>query len=85
MSNLIKFPKRHLKTNVVYCADNLQVMKQLPPKCIDFIYIDPPFNTGTLKKSKAWGNEVQLGDFDDKWGGGTSSYVLWMKNWYALK
>ena len=71
MKNLIKFPKRPLKTNVVYCADNLQVMKQLPPESIDLIYIDPPFNTGTLRKSKAWDKEVQIGDFDDKWGGGS--------------
>ena len=69
MSNLIKFPKRALKTNIVYCADNLQVMKQLPSESIDLIYIDPPFNTGTLRKSKAWDQEVQTGDFDDKWGG----------------
>lgn len=79
---VIRFPrpKRTLKTNVVYCADNLEVMRQLPSESIDLIYIDPPFNTGTLRKSKTWDKEVQTGDFDDKWGGGISSYVLWMKN-----
>ncbi len=80
MSKLIKLPKRVLKINVVYCADNLEVMKQLPSESIDLIYIDPPFNTGTVRKSKAWGSEVQLGDFDDKWGGGINSYILWMAN-----
>ena len=80
--NLVKFPrpKRTLKTNVVYCADNLEVMRQLPTESIDLIYIDPPFNTGTIRKSKAWDKEVQFGDFDDKWGGGISSYTLWLKN-----
>ena len=68
---LFKYPKpsRKLKPNVVYCADNLEVMKQLPSESIDLIYIDPPFNTGSVRKSKAWDKEVQLGDFDDKWGG----------------
>ena len=80
MKKLIKLPKRALKTNVVYCADNLEVMKQLPPESIHLIYVDPPFNTGTLRKSKAWDKEVQVGDFDDKWGGGINSYVLWLEN-----
>ena len=80
MNNLIKYPRRPLKTNVVYCADNLEVMKQLPSDSIDLIYIDPPFNTGAVKKSKAWDTEVQLGDFDAKWGGGINSYVLWIEN-----
>ena len=68
---LIKYPnpKRRLKPNTIYCADNLEVMKQLPAESINLIYIDPPFNTGTVRKSKAWDKEVQLGDFDDKWGG----------------
>ena len=70
MSNILKLPiNRTLRKNVVYCADNLEVMKQLPGESIDLIYIDPPFNTGTLRKSKAWDQEVQTGDFDDKWGG----------------
>ena len=59
MSNLIKFPKRTLKKNVVYCADNLEVMKQLPSESIDLIYIDPPFGKNATRKSRAWDNEVQ--------------------------
>ena len=69
-----------MQTNKLYCADNLQVMGKLPPESIDLIYIDPPFNTGTLRKSKAWDKEVQIVDFDDKWGGGINSYVLWLEN-----
>ena len=71
MGSVIKMPKRSLKTNVIYCADNLQVMKQLPGDSIDMIYIDPPFCTQTTRKSKAWDKQVQIGDFDDKWGGAT--------------
>ena len=78
---LFKYPKplSKLKPNVIYCADNLQVMKQLPSESIDLIYGDPPFNTGSVRRSKAWDKEVQIGDFDDKWGGGINSYVLWLE------
>ena len=55
-------------------------MKQIPSESIDLIYIDPPFNTQTVRKSKAWDSEVQTGDFDDKWGGGYSSYILLKKS-----
>lgn len=77
---LIKFPrpKRTLKTNVVYCADNLEVMKQLPSDGIDLIYIDPPFGTNSLRKSKTWDAEVQGLSFYDSYGGGIKSYVSFM-------
>lgn len=29
--------------NVIYCGDNLIWLKQFPEKCIDLIYLDPPF------------------------------------------
>ena len=79
---LIKFPrpKRTLKTNVVYCADNLEVMRQLPPESIDLIYIDPPFGTNSLRKSKAWDNEVQGLSFYDSYGGGIKSYVSFLSD-----
>lgn len=80
--NLVKFPrpKRTLKTNVVYCADNLEVMRQLPSESIDLIYIDPPFGTQSLRKSKAWSNEVQGLSFYDSYGGGIKSYVSFMSD-----
>lgn len=31
----------------VVVADNLAVLRRLPDECIDLIYVDPPFNTGT--------------------------------------
>ena len=33
-----------------------------------------------MRKSKAWDSEIQLGDFDDKWGGRIASYTLWLEN-----
>lgn len=79
MSRLYKMPrKRRIPLNTMFCADNLEVMKQLPAESIDLIYIDPPFCTQTVQKSKAWDNHVQVGSFDDKWGGGLNSYILWL-------
>ena len=67
---LMKFPQaRTLKTNVIYCADNLEVIKQLPPESIDLIYIDPPFGTKSLQKSMTWDKEVQGLSFYDSTGG----------------
>jgi hypothetical protein len=32
-------------TRVIYCGDNLEQLKKLPDVCVDFAYIDPPFNS----------------------------------------
>ena len=34
-----------LDTRVIYCGDNLDQLRKLPEKCVDLIYIDPPFNS----------------------------------------
>lgn len=80
MSKLYKLPKCPLKKNVVYCADNLEVMKQLPSESIDLIYIDPPFGTTSLRKSKTWDNKVQGLSFYDNFGGGIKSYISFMQD-----
>lgn len=79
MGKLTKLPKRKLALNTIYCADNLEVMKQLPGESIDLIYIDPPFCTQTVHKSKAWDDKVQLGKFDDTWSGGLDAYIFFME------
>ena len=38
-------PSKALDTRVVYCGDNLEQLRKLPPQCVDLIYIDPPFNS----------------------------------------
>ena len=78
MKHLIKMPPRKLETNVIYCADNLEVMKQLPSESIDLIYIDPPFGTNSLRKSKTWDKQVQGLSFYDSFGGGIKTYVSFM-------
>jgi site-specific DNA-methyltransferase (adenine-specific) len=35
--------------NLIYYADNLDVLRTLPSESVDLIYIDPPFNTGKIQ------------------------------------
>ena len=35
--------------NLIYYGDNLPVLRELPSKSVDLIYIDPPFNTGRVQ------------------------------------
>ena len=71
-----KRPNRKIKSNVVFQGDNLEIMRELEPDKIDFIYIDPPFCAGSVRKSKAWGKT--LCTFTDEWGGGIQSYIRWL-------
>ena len=34
---------QYLSGNALVCADNLDVLRELPAECIDLIYLDPPF------------------------------------------
>lgn len=36
--------------NIIYCGDNLPILKRMADESIDLIYIDPPFNTGKQQK-----------------------------------
>ena len=55
--------KNHLQTTI-YQADNLEVLHRLTDKTIDFIYIDPPFNTGKIQK-RARNDMAYQDQFDD--------------------
>ena len=66
-------PTRKVKTNVVYQGDNLPLIKELEPNKIDLIYIDPPFCSQAVYKSKAFGEKVS---FQDEWGGCSILYSL---------
>ena len=35
-----------IKTNVIHCGDNLEIMRQMPDESVDLIYLDPPFFSG---------------------------------------
>ena len=66
-------------------AENLEFMSTLESESIDFIYIDPPFNTSKVQKktkkviSKEWAKYVVDLEFYDSFGSGTSGYIEFMK------
>lgn len=54
-----------MKINEVYLVDNLDLMKEIEPKFIDLIYIDPPFYSGVDYKefSDVWSSLDQYLEF----------------------
>ncbi|MCK4333473.1 restriction endonuclease [candidate division WOR-3 bacterium] len=70
--------KEELRTGVIYCGDNLDVMERLPTESIDLIYIDPPFFSNRHYEV-IWGNGAELRAFGDRWKGGVNVYVQWMR------
>ena len=38
-------PSSLVDTRVIYCGDCVDQLKAMPEKCVDLIYIDPPFNS----------------------------------------
>ena len=52
--------------NEVYCGDNLSILKEIKSESVNFIYIDPPFNTG--KKQKLEQIKVERSEDGDRTG-----------------
>lgn len=73
-----KAQAEELRTGVIYCGDNLDVMQRLPSESIDLIYIDPPFFSNRHYEV-IWGNGAELRAFGDRWKGGINVYVEWMR------
>ena len=58
--------------NTLYYGDNLTVLRNFPPECVDLVYLDPPFNsnrsyTVLFKESKGTESEAQIQAFEDTW------------------
>jgi 16S rRNA G966 N2-methylase RsmD len=53
-----------LDTRVIYCGDNLDQLRKLPEKCVDLIYIDPPFNSNR-NYEVFWGETKEKRAFED--------------------
>ncbi|RLA63735.1 MAG: hypothetical protein DRQ88_12045 [Epsilonproteobacteria bacterium] len=67
-----------LETNVIYCADNLDVMRNLPSESIDLIYIDPPFFSNRTYET-IWGDSNDTASFNDRWKGGIHHFSEWLR------
>ena len=59
-------------TNVIYCGDNLDILKGIQEESVDLIYIDPPFFSNR-RYEVIWGDEAETRSFEDRWEGGSES------------
>ena len=61
----------------LFFGDNLHVMRQLPSKWIDLIYVDPPFFSGR-NYNVIFGDKNEIRSFSDIWEGGMPGYLIWL-------
>jgi len=64
-------------TRVIYCGDNLDQLRKLPEKCVDLIYIDPPFNSNR-NYEVFWGDTKEKRAFEDRHAS-TQAYIEFMR------
>ncbi len=64
-------------SNRLFFGDNLYVMRQLPSKSIDLIYIAPPFFSGR-NYNVLFGDKNEIRSFSDIWEGGMPGYLIWL-------
>ncbi len=70
-------PSALVDTRVVYCGDNLDQLRKLPPACVDLIYIDPPFNSNR-NYEVFWGETKEKRAFEDRHAS-TAAYIDFMR------
>jgi DNA modification methylase len=70
-------PSSLLDTRVIYCGDNIDRLKNLPDASIDFIYIDPPFNSNR-NYEVFWGETKEKRAFEDRHES-TRAYIDYMR------
>jgi len=58
----------------VFHGDNLKLIQRLPPKCLDFIYLDPPYFTGRNRSRPS-----RPRAFSDVWSGGLDEYLAFLE------
>jgi len=66
-------PSSLLDTRVVYCGDNLEQLARLPDRCVDLVYIDPPFNSNR-NYEVFWGETKEKRAFEDRHAS-TQAYI----------
>ena len=73
----LSFGQSELEPNRLFFGDNLHLMRMLPSKSIDLIYIDPPFFSGR-NYNILYGDKNELRSFKDIWEGGMPGYLIWL-------
>ncbi|MBN1176890.1 MAG: site-specific DNA-methyltransferase [Dehalococcoidales bacterium] len=61
-----------IATNILHWGDNLPILRDFPPDCIDLIYLDPPFNSkrdynAIFKDETGSATPAQIKAFTDTW------------------
>jgi len=51
---------------MIYCGDNLEILKGMETESVDLCYIDPPFFT-SRKYEVVWGDNAEVRAFEDRW------------------
>ena len=64
-------PAEPAPSNRIVCGDNLQVLSSLAEASVDLVYMDPPFATGTARKSSSGFR------YDDRFGA-LGAYLAWL-------
>jgi DNA modification methylase len=64
--------------NQLILGDNLEVLKRLDNESVDLVYLDPPFFSNR-NYEVIWGDEGEVRSFRDRWSGGMSHYIDWLK------
>lgn len=70
-------PSALLDTRLIYCGDNLEQLRKLPDRCVDLIYIDPPFNSNR-NYEVFWGETKEKRAFEDRHAS-TQAYIDFMR------
>src|SRR3954447_26428334 len=65
------------ETQTIYCADNLDKLRQPPDACTDLVYIDPPFNSNR-NYEVFWGETKEKRAFEDRHES-TKAYIDYMR------
>ena len=64
--------------NTLYYGDNLEVLPDFPPECVDLVYLDPPFNSNRsynvlFRETAGAEAEAQIEAFEDTWAWTTAT------------
>jgi len=67
-----------MTVNRLILGDNLEILKSMESDSIDLIYLDPPFFSNR-NYEVIWGDTGEIRSFQDRWSGGISHYIDWLK------
>jgi len=67
-----------IDTNLIYHGDCLSVLKrQFPDKCVDLVYLDPPFSFDP-KYARLWYDKESFAVFEELRKGDVKHFVSWL-------